>query len=112
MIKGKWVIMAVLAVAVLMSLASLPLLKLRRKDEVHKTTSLLRGLDLMCRQYQVEFRTPPASLDVLQRYGSLRILDAWQRPVQFRLREGSPPWELRSLGPNPDDPADDLFSPR
>lgn len=106
MIKGKWVIIGVLGVALAMGFASWPLMKIRRKNELHRTKEILRGVDIMCRQYQAEHRKPPQSLNDLRMYGAATIVDGWQRPVQFRAKEGG--WELWSLGPNPDDPSDDI----
>ncbi len=107
--KGRWAIVVVLLVAVGMGIATWPLLKIRRKDEVHRTRQVLRSLDLQCRQYYGEYRKPPASLEALRVYGSMPLIDAWQRPIQFRLKEGPASWEIWSLGANPDDASDDIF---
>jgi len=112
-IKGKWVIIAILGVAVVMGMATWPLLRIRRETEVKRTLRILQNLDSLCRQYESEKRRPPSTLDALE-LSPEYLLDAWRRPVQFRqpgLRNPTS-WDLWSLGPLENDPSDDILHER
>ena len=113
MIKGKWVIIAILGVALIMGIATWPLLRIRRETEVKRTKRILENLDGLCRQFEGEKRRPPMNLDDLKLSPEF-LLDAWRRPVQFRqpgLRNPTA-WDLWSLGPLESDPSDDILFER
>lgn len=106
--KGRWAIVVVLLVAVGMGVATWPLLRIRRKNEIHKTEAILDSLAATCKQYRAQHGHYPKSL------GEAR--DAWGRPIEVEWvnvlstdsTAGGLWMTLRSLGPNPKDPGDDL----
>jgi hypothetical protein len=104
-IKGKWVIIGVLLVALAMGFASWPLMNLRRRNEIHATKGMMEVLLDRCDRYRARNGRYPESLGALDP-GVLEYRDAWQRPIQYELSAGKP--RLRSLGPNPNDASDDL----
>ena len=105
MTRGRWVLVAIFVVAAAMGLASWPLLTLRRKNETHRTKVLLRQLFVACWEFRDKHRSLPRPLSLVTPSGQ-EPLDAWGRPITLgpgrRIL-------LRSLGPNPNDEADDLF---
>jgi len=112
-IKGKWVIIAILGVAVVMGIATWPLLRIRRETEIKRTLRILQNLDSLCLKYEEEKRRPPSTLDALE-LSPEYLLDAWRRPVQFRqpgLRNPTS-WDLWSLGPLENDSSDDILHER
>ncbi|HEU4339055.1 MAG TPA: hypothetical protein VFS19_03220 [Planctomycetota bacterium] len=109
MIKGKWVILSVLAVAVLMGLASWPLLRLRRKNEIYKTKKTIEHLRAACDAYKAKHGGFPKKLADLDPARG-EPLDAWGRSFEY-----DPLWDgdnivlqIRSLGSDRHDPHDDL----
>ena len=109
MIKGKWVIVSVLVVAVVMSLASWPLMRLRRKNEIYKTQQTIEQLGAACRAFKATHGNFPRKLSDLDPVRG-EPFDAWGRPFDY-----DPSWEtgcawpqIRSLGPDKEDPSDDL----
>ena len=109
MIKGKWVIIGVLVVAVVMGLASWPLMRLRRKNEIYKTEKLIEELRGACESYKKMHGTFPKRLSDLDPVRG-EPFDAWGRPFEY-----DPTWDtgfvlpqIRSLGPDKNDPSDDL----
>ncbi len=113
--KGRWAIVIVVLVALGMSVATWPLLRLRRKNELHRSQFTLENLDSLCRQYSSEHRALPPDLKSLGQRPE-ELLDAWGRPYQYRIDDPKKIWErgytIWSLGPNPDDPSDDIFPRR
>jgi type II secretory pathway pseudopilin PulG len=109
--RGRWVITIVLLVAVAMGIASRPLLRLRRKNEIYKAETLLQSLQGMCEQYRARNGSYPKSLEALEPQGRA-IRDSWGRLIRYELDAKSGKPRFRSLGPNPDDPSDDLAAPR
>ena len=105
MIKGKWVILAVL-----MGLATWPLLRIRRRHEIHKTEALLEGIQSACKQYRTHHGRYPESLDLLNPRAPLEVLDSWRRPIRYEVihTEGRVRARLWSLGPSEADSADDI----
>jgi type II secretory pathway pseudopilin PulG len=51
-IKGKWIIITVFVIAVVMGIATWPLLRIRRRHEIHKTEAILESLRSACEQYR------------------------------------------------------------
>ncbi|HZL71547.1 MAG TPA: hypothetical protein VFC86_03740 [Planctomycetota bacterium] len=120
MIKGKWVIIAILGVAVVMGIATWPLLRIRRANEVHKTRTLIDLLVASCKEYELKHGHLPHTLAQLDpARGEPR--DAWGRtfvyiPFWKYSTPPSPEWKsafpvIRSLGPDENDPQDDLPTP-
>jgi hypothetical protein len=105
-IKGKWIIIGVLAIAIAMGFASWPLLKLRRDGEIYRTREILRALDAHCSKYQADHRRAPENLQALRLFPEF-LLDGWRRPVQYRVRDAKS-WDLWSLGPDGKPGADDI----
>lgn len=112
MIKGKWIIIAVLLIAVVMGIATWPLLRIRRRHEIHKTTTMLNAIQSACDQYRARHGQFPANLGFLSASAPLEFLDAWRRPIQYTCPgvRNKARFDLWSLGPNPDDPADDIWN--
>lgn len=111
MTRGRWVITIVLLVAVAMGIATWPLLRLRRRNEIYKTEALLESLLGMCEQYRIRHGGYPKTLGILEPEGR-EIRDSWGHLIQYELDAKSGRPRLRSLGPNPDDPSDDLSASR
>ena len=109
MIKGKWVIIAVLVVAVGMGVATWPLLKMRRKREIWTTQSVIANLRASCENHQKRHGRYPENLEAFAP-DPLSCLDAWRRPIRYEAihTEGRVRARLWSLGPSEADSADDI----
>ena len=108
--KGRWAIVIVVLVALGMGIATWPLLRIRRKNEIHRTQAVLEGLRSACEHYRVRHGRFPESLEALESRVPLEYLDAWRRPIRYEVDAGKP--KLWSLGPNAEDPSDDIAVPR
>jgi hypothetical protein len=115
--KGRWAIVIVVLVALGMGVATWPLLRIRRKNEIHRTEAMIEGLWGACEQYRVRNGQYPPKLTDLGPVHEAP-LDAWGRPIQYSNlhfnTEAGPrvSISLWSLGPNPDDPSDDIHPER
>ncbi|HTF58022.1 MAG TPA: type II secretion system protein GspG [Planctomycetota bacterium] len=80
-----------------------PLLRLRRRNEIWRTHAILGGIEGSLEQFWIRYGTYPETLREEPR-------DAWGRPIQYRNPGIHNPKgvDLWSLGPDPDDPSDDL----
>jgi hypothetical protein len=110
-IKGKWVILGVLAVAVLMTVAAWPLVKIRMNRDLRGTQKLVNRLQAACDAYRAKHGRMPSGLDLVTDDRS-EPRDAWSRPIRYERRtgEGHTPdaYHLWSTGPDVNDPADDI----
>jgi hypothetical protein len=112
-IKGKWVILGVLAVAVLMTVAAWPLVKIRMNRDLRGTQKLVDRLNAACHAYRARHGEFPSSLDLVTS-DRREPRDAWSRPIKYAIfqqrRHGIEVEiiDVRSQGPNSDDSADDI----
>ena len=112
MIKGRWVLISIALVAVIMALSTWPLLRLRRKNEIYRVEAMLGGLKSSCEQYRSRFGAYPRELTDLAP-GLSSPLDPWGRSIRYSVTgpdEGRASIQLTSRGPNADDPADDIHA--
>ena len=109
--RGIWTVWIVLLVAWLLGVATIPLLRVRRNREVTRTRLLLEQVGAALEQYRLRYGELP---DTLLPIGEVR--DSWGRPIQYstylivssggkNVRDSG---ELWSLGPDPNDPSDDI----
>jgi len=97
----------ILLVAMVMAIATWPLMKLRRLREVGATEAVIIQHEANIKNYQLDHGVldPPSMPPPLQ-----GIRDAWGRPFRYRCPgiHNKHSFDLWSLGPDPDDPSDDI----
>jgi hypothetical protein len=107
--KGRWAIVIVVLVALGMGVATWPLLRIRRRNEIHKMEALLEALRSECQHYNIKYGAYPASLMSLDAMkGRQEIMDVWGRPIRYELVLPSGKPRLWSLGPDENNPSDDI----
>jgi type II secretory pathway pseudopilin PulG len=103
--RGILTVGIVVLVALFLAFATIPLLKERRRREVRQTASLLQAMGDTCANYRIQHGAYPASLEEAFK-GRVPPVDSWRRPFIYKVRENG--IEIRSLGPDPMDPTDDI----
>src|SRR5688572_7772906 len=106
MTRGRWVLVAIVVVALGMSVATWPLLKVRREGELQRTETLIAQLSSACRDYKLDHGRCPERLSQLNPAKSAPV-DAWGRPflVESLGVQGA---AIRSLGPDAANSEDDI----
>ena len=109
MTKGRWTIVIILVVAAVMAVSTWPLLKLRRQREILGTEALITTLERQCKDYLLDHGVYPGKVSE-SGWQRNPALDAWGRAIQYRYPGIRNPRgvDIWSLGPDPDDPSDDL----
>lgn len=103
--RGIWTVGIVLLVALLLGVATIPLMKERRRREVSRTKAVISAMSDACKQYQLDHAVHPGQLESYVRT-LMPVNDGWGRPLTVRMRGNQV--EIRSLGPDPHDPTDDI----
>jgi type II secretory pathway pseudopilin PulG len=111
--KGTGVVLGVFIVALLMGLATWPLLKIRRQKEIRRTEALLQALKGACEQYSMSHKQYPRTLADLKLGGE--PYDAWRRPIHYAVINHGRPGiagrdyiQLWSDGPDLSTSSDDI----
>ena len=110
--KGTSVVLGIFLLAIVMGLATWPLLAIRRQKEIRRTTILLGMIEAACEKYRQTHGAYPANLTGIRGPGD--PVDAWNRPIRYAVftqkRHGVERdyVSLRSDGPDPVSSSDDI----